>query len=93
VWNGPVGVFENPVFAQGTLGLVDFLVDVKDKIPAVVGGGETVSAVTARGALEKLSHISTGGGAMLEFFEGKILPGFEALKIRDREVEAKSGGL
>lgn len=92
IWNGPLGVFENPEFAKGTLSLVDFLVNVKDKIPAVVGGGETVSAVTERGALEKLSHVSTGGGAMLEFLEGKELPGFESLKLRDREVEAMSAG-
>lgn len=90
IWNGPLGVFENPSFAEGTLGLVDYLVSVKDKIPAVVGGGETVSAVTERKALEKLSHVSTGGGAMLEFLEGKALPGFEALKLRDRDIEAKS---
>jgi phosphoglycerate kinase len=88
IWNGPMGVFENPTFAKGTLGLVDFLVENKDKIRATVGGGETVSAVTERGALEKLFHVSTGGGAMLEFLEGKALPGFEALKLRERELAA-----
>ncbi|MBN8555766.1 MAG: phosphoglycerate kinase [Deltaproteobacteria bacterium] len=88
IWNGPMGVFENPTFAHGTLGLVDFLVIEKDKIRATVGGGETVAAVGQRGALESLYHVSTGGGAMLEFLEGKALPGFEALKLRDRELEA-----
>src|SRR5262249_54651998 len=88
IWNGPMGVFENPIFAEGTLSLVDFLVEVKDNIPSVAGGGETVAAITERKALTSLYHVSTGGGAMLEFLEGKALPGFEALKLRDREVEA-----
>jgi 3-phosphoglycerate kinase len=93
VWNGPMGVFENPVFADGTLGIVDFLLEVKDKIPAIAGGGETVSAITQRGALTELHHVSTGGGAMLEFLEGKVLPGFESLKLREREVQALSTGV
>ncbi len=88
VWNGPLGVFENPTFSHGTLSLVDFLVSVKDQIPAICGGGETVSAITQQGALEKLFHVSTGGGAMLEFLEGKALPGFEALKLRERDLLA-----
>lgn len=88
VWNGPMGVFENPVFANGTLGLADFLVKVKDRIQTVAGGGETVAAITQRGALQELYHVSTGGGAMLEFLEGQALPGFESLKLRDREIEA-----
>src|SRR5690606_16832836 len=82
IWNGPMGVFENPCFSEGTLGVVDFLVAQADKIQSTVGGGETVAAVTQRGALEKLYHVSTGGGAMLEFMEGKALPGLEALKLR-----------
>lgn len=88
VWNGPMGVFENPVFSAGTLALVDYFVSVKDKIQTTAGGGETVSAITQRGALETLYHVSTGGGAMLEFIEGKALPGFESLKLRDRELQA-----
>lgn len=88
VWNGPLGVFENPVFAEGTLGLVDYLLQVKDKIQTIAGGGETVSAITQKGALSSLYHVSTGGGAMLEFIEGKALPGFESLKLREREVQA-----
>lgn len=87
LWNGPMGVFENPEFAKGTLALVDFLVSHKESIPAVCGGGETVAAITQRGALAELWHVSTGGGAMLEFLEGKTLPGIQALKLRDREIE------
>lgn len=93
VWNGPMGVFENPRFATGTLGVVDFLVDARDRIQAIAGGGETVSAITSRGALDKLYHVSTGGGAMLEFLEGKELPGFEALKLREREISDMHLGL
>ncbi len=88
VWNGPMGVFENPAFATGTLGLVDFFVQNKDRIQTTAGGGETVAAVMQRGAFESLHHVSTGGGAMLEFIEGKPLPGFESLKLRDRELDA-----
>jgi phosphoglycerate kinase len=86
LWNGPLGVFENPVFAQSTLDLVDFLVAENPGIQSVVGGGETVAAVAQRGALNKIYHVSTGGGAMLELMEGRELPGLEALKLRDREV-------
>lgn len=92
VWNGPMGVFENPVFSEGTLSIVDFLIEVKDRIPATAGGGETVSAITQRNALTSLHHVSTGGGAMLEFLEGKALPGFESLKLRDREIQAMGTG-
>lgn len=86
VWNGPMGVFENPSFAKGTLGIVDFLVSVADKVKTVAGGGETVAAITQKQALDKIFHVSTGGGAMLEFLEGKELPGLEALKMREREI-------
>lgn len=86
VWNGPMGVFENPQFAEGTLGVVRFLKEHKSSIKSVVGGGETVSAVTQEGALDELFHVSTGGGAMLEFMEGKALPGLEVLKLREREI-------
>lgn len=86
IWNGPMGVFENPVFANGTLGLVDFLKDHAESIKSIVGGGETVAAVGQRKAMDVLFHVSTGGGAMLEFLEGRELPGLEALKLREREV-------
>ncbi|PIR21835.1 MAG: phosphoglycerate kinase [Deltaproteobacteria bacterium CG11_big_fil_rev_8_21_14_0_20_45_16] len=92
VWNGPMGVFENPCFAEGTLRIVDFLVEHKDKIHSIVGGGETVAAVAQRGALDKLYHISTGGGAMLEFLEGRELPGIEVLKLREREIQEIQDG-
>ncbi len=88
VWNGPLGVFENPAFAEGTLQMVDYLMSVKDKIQTIAGGGETVAAITQKGGLTELYHVSTGGGAMLEFIEGKALPGFESLKLKDREVQA-----
>lgn len=85
IWNGPMGVFENPVFSGGTLSIVDLLVSMPE-VRSVVGGGETVAAVTQRGALDKLYHVSTGGGAMLEYMEGRDLPGLEVLKLRDREI-------
>jgi phosphoglycerate kinase len=87
LWNGPMGVFENPLFAKGTLGLVDFLQSRRENIQTVAGGGETVAAITQRGALKDLWHVSTGGGAMLEFLEGRALPGVESLRLRDREIQ------
>jgi phosphoglycerate kinase len=86
VWNGPMGVFEKKPFSSGTYGMVDFLLAHKQSIRAVTGGGETVAAISDRGALSELFHVSTGGGAMLEFLEGQELPGFEILKLREREV-------
>jgi len=86
IWNGPLGVFENPAFANGTLNLVDFLKAERSQIESIVGGGETVSAVGRRGAMDDLFHVSTGGGAMLEYLEGKTLPGLEALQLREREI-------
>jgi len=86
VWNGPMGVFENPVFAEGSLQVVDFLKEHKDSVRSVAGGGETVAAIAKRQALDDLYHVSTGGGAMLEFMEGKKLPGLEVLELREREI-------
>lgn len=86
LWNGPMGVFEKKAFSSGTFAIVDFLIAHKDKIRAITGGGETVAAIAQRGALADLFHVSTGGGAMLEFLEGKELPGFDILKLREREV-------
>lgn len=76
-WNGPMGVFEFPKFANGTNQIAHILAD----IPAitVIGGGDSVSAVNKAGVANKISHISTGGGASLELVEGKILPGVAAL--------------
>jgi phosphoglycerate kinase len=78
VWNGPMGVFEMPAFAQGTMQIAHAVADNADAI-SIVGGGDSVSAVKKSGVAARITHISTGGGASLEFLEGKKLPGVEAL--------------
>jgi phosphoglycerate kinase len=78
VWNGPMGVFEVSPFSKGTFKIAHAIADNPGAI-SIVGGGDSVSAVRAAGVAEHISHISTGGGASLEFLEGKKLPGVEAL--------------
>jgi len=77
VWNGPVGIFENNKFANGTKMLAVIIAD--SNAISVIGGGDTAAAVAKFGVANKMSHISTGGGASLEYLEGKILPGIAAL--------------
>ncbi len=78
VWNGPMGVFEMPAFARGTM-QVARAVAANEDATSIVGGGDSVAAAHQSGVAEKITHISTGGGASLEFLEGKKLPGVEAL--------------
>ncbi len=80
IWNGPMGVFEEPPFDQGTIGVAKAVADAAERgAIAIVGGGDSVSAVTRAGVADKITHISTGGGATLEFLAGDELPGVAAL--------------
>ena len=77
VWNGPMGVFENPVLAKGTIAVAQALADTD--ATTIIGGGDSAAAVMQLGFADKMSHISTGGGASLEYLEGKVLPGVDVI--------------
>ncbi|MDE3256161.1 MAG: phosphoglycerate kinase [Bacteroidota bacterium] len=81
LWNGPMGVFEMPNFQAGTKAIADAVAEATQKGAfSLVGGGDSVAAVNQFGYTDKVSYVSTGGGAMLEYFEGKVLPGIAAIK-------------
>ncbi|HWP24533.1 MAG TPA: phosphoglycerate kinase [Candidatus Binatia bacterium] len=80
LWNGPVGLFEVPPYDQGSRALAHTLAESSPATVSVIAGGDTVAAVTAAGVASKIAHLSTGGGAALEFLEGKVLPGIQALE-------------
>jgi phosphoglycerate kinase len=80
IWNGPMGVFEEPPFNEGTIGIARAVAEAADRgAIVIVGGGDSVAAVTKAGVADRITHISTGGGATLEFLAGKELPGVTAL--------------
>ena len=83
-WNGPMGVFEIDRFSLGSIGLAGQIVRATEEGGAIsiVGGGDSVAAVAKTGLKDKITHISTGGGASLEFMEGKVLPGVAVLQDR-----------
>jgi len=88
LWNGPLGVFEIPTFGDGTRAMARFLAGRADEgVTTVVGGGDSVAALDQLGLAEKMTHVSTGGGASLEFLEGITLPGVAVLRDREKAPE------
>ncbi len=86
IWNGPMGVFEEPPFNEGTIGIAHAVADAADRgATVIVGGGDSVAAITQAGVADRITHISTGGGATLEFLAGEELPGVRALTNNDEE--------
>ena len=84
IWNGPMGVFEEPPFNEGTIGVAHAVAAAADRgATVIVGGGDSVAAITQAGVADKITHISTGGGATLEFLAGEELPGVAALNDKD----------
>jgi phosphoglycerate kinase len=81
LWNGPVGLFEVPPYDRGSRTLATALAENHPRVTSIIAGGDTVAAVSAAGVEAKINHLSTGGGATLEFLEGKELPGIKALEI------------
>src|SRR5699024_9696963 len=81
LWNGPMGVFEMDTFAKGTKTVAEAIVDATEQGAfSLIGGGDSAAAITKFGFSDKVSYVSTGGGALLEYMEGKVLPGVKVIE-------------